>query len=76
MCELEVMDTAGLIFPSEVSMLVQGYIGMLSADHAGACETVASSVFKAICACVVEVYCGWGLNTFLTLILFWVIQAG
>lgn len=74
MSELGVMDASTLILTSQV--LVQGYIGMLSADHTVACELVDFSVFKAICACVVEFYCDWGLNTFRTLILYWVIQAG
>ena len=76
MSELGVMDTCSLILTSQVSVLVWGYIGVLSADHAGACEQVDFSGFKAIYAYVVEVYCGWGLNTFLTLILYWFIQAG
>ena len=76
MSELGVMDTSSLILTSQVSVLVWGYIGVLSADHASACEQVDFSGFKAIYAYVVEVYCGWGLNTFLTLILYWFIQAG
>lgn len=55
MPELGVMDTSSLILTSRVSVLVWGFIGMLSADRAGACEPVDFSVFKAICAYVVEV---------------------
>lgn len=58
MSELGVMDNSSLILTSQVSVLVWGYIGMLAADHAGACELVDFSGFKALCAYVVEVYCG------------------
>lgn len=53
MSELGVMDASTLILTSQV----QGCIGMLSADHTVVCELVDFSVFKAICACVVEFYC-------------------
>lgn len=34
------MDTSSLTLTSQVSVLLWGYVGMLSADHAGACELV------------------------------------